>query len=240
MQWGGWPLLMTYDQGSPIRGIIVGSFNESLGREEFALKDTDSITLVDTKTQTVMYTVDLTSGMLLGFYTADIDANGYSNLVTYVRYDGVTAYDKYGTVIWSMKAPVRYNYGTELTNCVFEDMNGDLYDDLIFTNYDHVAIVSGDTGNMLWHYVNDDGCYNVLAGSFDSNEATVDIIAYTTDSFYVVSGNETAEAFPPPPPGLSKIQGGFTVSQSVSSGAEPPSTLVRVELTFRKLVKIKF
>jgi hypothetical protein len=233
-------LLMTYDQGSPIRGIIVGSFNEDSGRDEFALKDTDSITLVNTKTQTVMYTVDLNSGMLLGFYAVDFDANGYSNLVTFVRYDGVTAYDKYGTMIWSMKAPVRYNYGTELTNCVFEDMNGDLYDDLIFTNYDHIAIMSGNTGNMLWHYVNDDGCYNVLVGSFDSNEATVDIIAYTSDSFYVVSGNETAEAFPPPTSGLSRIQDGFIVSLIEPSKIETPTAFVRDEFTLKIMQKTKF
>jgi hypothetical protein len=98
-------------------------------------------------------------------------------------------------------------------------MNRDGHTDLIFSNYEYLAIIDGHTTSLLWHYVRNGSIREFVIGYFDapSSKDSMDVAAYSGTSLYVLSDDQQPQA--PPLPALAEASLESRIAQLITSSA---------------------
>lgn len=129
----------------------------------------------------------------LGF--ADIHNNdGTEELVVNYVAGGVSAYSSVGAAVWIFSAPITVSMTRSW--CDFADMDGDTHIDLVFTNNEYLSVISGSTGELLWHYQHPYRIYRPIVGQFAKVGDAPDVAAFSNTYFYVISGRLTPRNVP--------------------------------------------
>ncbi len=132
-----------------------------------------------------------------GTYTADLNGDGLDELVVSSERYGIYGFNRSGGEEWRWLAPLLV--GAQDSTCSFTDMDGDGTDDLIFTNYGYLDVVSIVNAELLWHYSTDHRVLKPLAGRFVGPSYPMDVVSYWEGSVYVISGSLPIPVAPPIP-----------------------------------------
>jgi hypothetical protein len=184
--------------GTSITGFVTGNLDGDT-YDDFIIKTSDTLYVVNSSSQDTMFNVILPSNTLRGFYAEDlVGMDGVPELVTNVKEVGVIAYNASGLVVWQGGAPLIYDIYSKWSECAFGDVDGDGYVDVVFTNYEYVSVLSGQTQELLWHCVMDKPIYGPIVGKFDSHTTPLDILGYSDSNIFVISGSQKPPLWLPP------------------------------------------
>ena len=176
-----------------IYGILVGNFTGDQYADIVLQDSSYDLYIIDGQTTTLITYMNFLNYPHV-FAAADLDNDGKDELVTASEKVGVEGFDQFGAREWFFEAMLLVgNWDFTLT---FGDMDGDSYTDVIMTNSEYIAVISGDTERLLWHYVSNERNTHPAVGHFVGAGAPLDILSYRSGRIYVVSGTNPA---PTPP-----------------------------------------
>ncbi|MBD3405143.1 MAG: hypothetical protein GF411_03290 [Candidatus Lokiarchaeota archaeon] len=181
--------------GTSAYGIAIGDINADTV-DDIAIKNSvDTVSVYNGATYGFLYSKSFGVANLRGLWFADIHNNdGTEELVVNFVGVGVYAYDSTGTAVWYFDAPITVSSTSSW--CQFADMDADGHTDLVFTNFEYLSVISGATGDLLWHYQHPYRVYKPIVGQFAKVGDALDVAAFSNTYFYVVSGRLTPRSVP--------------------------------------------
>ncbi len=174
-----------YAGGYTINGILVGNFTGD-AKADFVLLDSSSTShIIDGSTNHETGYV-YWPYTLRGSYAADLNGDGVDEFIGNVKQFGIVGFNSAGFPLWFWIAPILVS--SLDSTCSFADMDGDGVDDLIFTNYGYLDVVSIVDNVLLWHYSSANRVALPKPGRFIQSSSVRDVVSYWGKDVYVVSG----------------------------------------------------
>lgn len=202
--------------GSSVYDLIIGNFTGDAYADFVWMDNSYDLHLVNGGTNSEIYELN-TIYLVIDFVAGDLDGDEKDELVVYAEKSGIYAYNEDTTEAWRFVAPLLLNSWESSMSVA--DTNDDGYEDVIFANYEYLAIISGDTEELLWHYVSMDGTnvFRPNIGHFVGTSGPLDIVYHRLDTVYVISGIYPAPA--PPVPALPLLAASFNIGDVVAISA---------------------
>lgn len=178
--------------------MVSGNIFGNLLYQGVAVKTQDQIHIINTNTLLKTATISLAYGTLKDIYISNVDGLGNSEVIAFVRNEGLVGFNSTGAELWKFDAPLRYPNTDDFATCSFYNLNGDSAIDIILTNYDYIDVISGSDLELLWHYHGEYDMTKAIGGRFDGTTSPYDVFFVSYDHIGVISGSQTPPPLLPP------------------------------------------